>query len=186
MNYCSVCGYGRLLFEPIGNDPIPRYYCPNCDTIHYQNPKMVVGCLVYHQDAILLCRRAIEPRYGLWNLPAGYLENGETAEQGALRETWEEAGARARIEGVQAVYSLPHINQVYVHFLARLENLDFTPGEESLEVVLYKEHEMPWEDMAFSSSTFALQHYFRDRREKRCVQPHIGYLDRDRRTHSLT
>lgn len=182
MNYCSVCGHQPLEFKCIGDDPIPRYYCSNCDTIHYQNPKMVVGCLAYLEDRILICRRGIEPRYGLWNLPAGYLENGESAEQGALRETWEEAGARVRIESVLTVYSLPHINQVYLHFLGELENLDFAPGSESLEVGLFEEHQIPWSEMAFSSSSFAIERYFQDRHRRQGVQPHIAYLDRNRNT----
>ena len=143
---------------------------------------MVVGCLAYFEDKILLCRRNIEPRYGLWNLPAGYLENGESAEQGALRETWEEAHARVHIQSILTVYSLPHINQVYLHFLARLTHLDFSPGEESLEVELFEEEKIPWAEMAFSSSSFAIEKYFQDFHRKDGIHPHIAYLDQDRNT----
>jgi len=122
---------------------------------------MVVGCLPVYQDKILLCRRAIEPRYGLWNLPAGYLENGETVEEGALRETWEEARARVAITRLHCLYNLPHVQQVYLHFLATMSQPDYKAGPESLEVKLFAADELPWDEIAFSSSTFALKMYLK-------------------------
>jgi ADP-ribose pyrophosphatase YjhB (NUDIX family) len=119
-------------------DNLPRFVCADCGTIHYQNPKIVVGCLPEWQGRVLLCKRAIEPRYGLWTLPAGFLENGETIVAGALRETLEEARARVEPGDLYTVISLPQINQVYMMFRARLLDLDFGPGDESLDVKLYE------------------------------------------------
>ena len=115
-------------------DTLPRHVCDACNTIHYQNPRMVVGCIAEWEDRILLCRRAIEPRHGLWTVPAGYMENGETTFQGAMRETLEEANARVEIGPLYALYNIPHINQVYLLFRARLLDPDVSPGAETLEV----------------------------------------------------
>lgn len=120
---------------------------------------MVVGCLPVFEDKILICRRAIEPRYGLWNLPAGYLENHETVEEGAARETWEEANAVVKIVKLHCIYNLPHINQVYLHFLAHLKSGKIACGNESLEVKLFDIKDIPWNQLAFSSSKFALEKY---------------------------
>jgi ADP-ribose pyrophosphatase YjhB (NUDIX family) len=172
MNYCCYCAAPVVLKIPEG-DTLPRYVCENCHTIHYQNPKIVVGCLPEWEDQVLLCRRAIEPRYGLWTLPAGFMENGETTEQGALRETYEEAQARVNISSLFTVFSLPHINQVYMMFRGDLINLDFAPGAESLEVKLFRENEIPWEKLAFQVIRISLERYFRDRHEGR-FQVHVG------------
>jgi ADP-ribose pyrophosphatase YjhB (NUDIX family) len=137
---------------------------PWCGIIHYQNPKMVVGCIPEWEDKVLLCRRAIEPKYGLWTLPAGFMENGETTLEGAARETWEEAGARIEMGGLYSLYNLPHINQVYLMFRARLLDLDFQPGIESLEARLFAEAEIPWNEIAFRTVHATLQQYFNDRR----------------------
>jgi len=160
MNFCSNCGSDQLHLKVPQGDNLPRYICGNCGTIHYQNPKIVVGCLVVQQNQVMLCRRAIEPRKGLWNLPAGYLENGETVEEGALRETWEEAGAKVVIERLHTVYSLPHINQVYMHFLCYMQNPEYTAGPESLEVAFFTANTVPWNELAFSSTRFTLEHFF--------------------------
>lgn len=173
MNYCSKCG-NAVEYREVPGDFLKRYVCSSCHTIHYTNPKLVVGALIYHEDKVLLCRRAIEPRYGYWNLPAGYLEDNESAEQGAVRETWEEAGAKIDIEGVMVVYNLPQANQVYIHFLARLADINFTNGEESLETMLFTEEEIPWKDIAFASSTFALRRYFEMRRKNLPLKTMIG------------
>jgi len=172
MNFCSKCGAPVALSEVPG-DSIKRFVCSVCNTIHYTNPNMVVGAMIYWEDRVLLCKRAIEPRYGYWNLPAGYLENGEKSHEGAIRETIEEAGAEIVIEGVHAVYNLPQANQVYIHFLAQLKDGSFSNGPESLETKLFLEEEIPWEEMAFSSSYFALKRFFEDRK-KGVRQTHLG------------
>ncbi len=163
MKFCSECGSAVVLQVPDG-DQLPRHVCAQCGTIHYLNPKMVVGCIPEWGDQILLCRRAIEPKYGLWTLPAGFMENGETTLEGAARETWEEAGARIEMGLLYTLYNLPHINQVYLMFRARLLDLDFQPGIESLETRLFTEAEIPWEDIAFRTVRATLEQYFDDRR----------------------
>ena len=145
-------------------DTLPRFVCANCDTIHYQNPKVVVGCLPEWEGRVLLCKRAIEPRHGLWTLPAGFLENGETVAAGAVRETLEEANARVDVGALYTVISLPQINQVYMMFRARLIDLDFGPGPESLEVRLFDEADIPWESLAFRTIARTLRNYFLDRK----------------------
>ena len=163
MNFCSHCGAPVALEVPAG-DNRARHVCKHCGAIHYQNPKMVVGCIPEWEDRVLLCRRAIEPKYGLWTLPAGFMENGEAADEGAVRETLEEAGARVELIGLYSVISLPDINQVYLMYRARLLDLDFHPGDESLEASLYAESEIPWEDIAFRTVHMTLERYFEDRR----------------------
>jgi len=164
MNFCSHCGTAAPVFEVPAGDSRPRYVCRNCSTIHYTNPNIVAGCLVMWQDQVLLCQRAIEPRRGYWNIPSGYLENGETVEEGAAREVWEEAEAAVVIRGIHTIYSLPHINQVYIHFLAELVAGKFGVGEESSATRLFSEADIPWQDLAFTSSTFSLKKYFADRK----------------------
>jgi len=162
MNYCNQCGEAVSRQIPEGDNRL-RYVCATCTTIHYENPKVITGCLPIHEDQVLLCKRAIEPRSGLWTLPAGFLENGETSADGALRETMEEANARVNIEGLYTLFSLPHISQVYMFFRATLQDLDFYAGEESLEVQLFNEDEIPWDNLAFPVITETLKHYFKDR-----------------------
>lgn len=158
-------------------DTVERQVCASCATIHYQNPKVVVGCLPVWKDQVLLCKRAIEPRLGLWTLPAGFLENNETLVAGALRETAEEAGARVEIGALYTMISLPHISQVYVMFRARLLDLDFAPGTESLDVRLYQEKDIPWEQLAFRTIARTLRNYYLDR--KRGEFPvHVSALDK--------
>lgn len=163
MKYCSSCG-ARVAFRIPPGDTLPRHVCEHCGTIHYQNPKVVVGALPVWEDKILLCRRAIEPRHGMWTLPAGFMENNETAPEGAAREALEEANARIEIEQLYTLFSVPHISQVYVLFRARLLDLDFSPGTESLEVKLVREDEIPWDELAFASVRRTLAHFFEDRR----------------------
>jgi ADP-ribose pyrophosphatase YjhB (NUDIX family) len=164
MNFCSHCGSPRIELRVPAGDTLPRFVCAVCGTIHYQNPKIVVGCLPEWEGRVLLCKRAIEPRYGLWTLPAGFLENGESLVAGALRETQEEAHARVEPGDLYTVISLPQINQVYMMFRARLLDLDFGPGSESLEVALYDEAAIPWETLAFRTITRTLRNYFLDRK----------------------
>jgi ADP-ribose pyrophosphatase YjhB (NUDIX family) len=162
MKFCSNCGSPVHSRIPPG-DTLPRYVCDACDTIHYQNPKIVVGCIPEWKDKILLCRRAIEPRHGLWTLPAGFLENHETVTEGARRETLEEAHARVEIGPLFALYNLPHINQIYMLFRSRLLDLDYRPGAESLDVQLFDEHVIPWDLLAFRAIRETLKDYFNDR-----------------------
>jgi len=147
---------------PAGDDR-PRYVCDTCGTVFYSNPKIVAGCIPQWKEQLLLCRRAIEPRSGLWTLPAGFMENGESTLEAAARETLEEANARVEMGKLFAYLNIPAINQVYVIFLARLLDLNFSAGAESLEVRLFHEDEIPWEDIAFPSIERALRLYYADR-----------------------
>ncbi len=164
LRFCSACGSDRVELRVPDGDNLPRFVCAACGTIHYQNPKVVVGCLPEYADQVLLCRRAIEPRRGLWTLPAGFLENGETVTAGAVRETLEEANARVAVGDLYTMISLPHISQIYVMFRARLLDLGFGPGPESLEVRLFGEDEIPWEELAFRTIGRTLRNYFLDRK----------------------
>lgn len=174
INFCTSCGAAVELCCP-EDDNRPRHVCISCGTIHYQNPKMVVCSLPEWEDKILLCRRAIEPRHGLWTLPGGFMENDETTTEAAIRETREEANARIVIGDLYSMYSLPFINQVHMLFRARLLDLDFSPGSESLEVRLFGEHEIPWDEIAFRQIKYSLKHYFEDRRNGQFTF-HIGEL----------
>ena len=147
--------------------------CGICGTIHYENPKMVVGAIPEWEGKVLLCRRAIEPRHGFWTLPAGFMENNETAAQAAARETAEEALARVEIIALYALYNIPHISQVHLFFRSRLLDLDFMAGSESLEVALFSEESIPWEDLAFSSVRNTLRHFFEDR-HRGVFELHVG------------
>ena len=164
MKFCSECGAPVKLLQP-QDDHRERHVCTVCGTVHYQNPKVIAGAIPEWTDGrILLCRRAIEPRSGLWTLPAGFMENGETTSQAAARETLEEANARVDVLGLYAMYNLPYINQVQLLFRARLLDLDFSPGVESLEVALFGENEIPWDTLAFRPIRYTLEHFFSDRR----------------------
>jgi len=162
MKFCNLCGSPVELRQP-PDDNRSRHVCTACGEIHYENPKLIVGAIPVWRDKILLCRRAIEPRHGLWTLPAGFMENGETTAEAAARETLEEANARVVIGDLYTLYNLPHINQVHLLFRAELLDLDFSPGLESLEVQLFSEADIPWETLAFRPVRFSLQHYFADR-----------------------
>ena len=162
MKFCSNCAATLSRRTPPG-DSLPRWLCDQCGMIHYQNPLMVVGTVPEHEGRILLCRRAIEPRYGYWTLPAGFMENDETVAQGALRETLEEAGARVELQAPFSMISVPRVNQVHVFYRARLLDLDFRAGEESLEVALYDEAAIPWKDIAFRTVGTTLKLWLADR-----------------------
>jgi ADP-ribose pyrophosphatase YjhB (NUDIX family) len=161
MNFCSLCGNPVNLLVPEG-DNRERHVCGHCDTIHYQNPRIIAGCIPTFDDKVLLCRRAIEPRLGLWTLPAGFMENGETTLQGALRECEEEANARINDPILSGVFDIPYINQVYMFYRGIMSDSDFSPGAESLEVALFHEHEIPWDELAFPVMELALHHHFED------------------------
>ena len=162
MKYCSECGAEVTLEIPSG-DNRPRYICSQCETIHYSNPKIVAGCIPVWQDKILLCKRAIEPRHGLWTLPAGFMENDESTVEAAMRETMEEAGARVAVRDLYTMISLVHINQVYMMFLADMKDTDFSPGEESLETELFAEEDIPWDEIAFPVIEETMRLFFADR-----------------------
>jgi len=163
MKFCPNCAAPITRRVPPG-DAVARDLCDACGSIHYQNPKLVVGCVpVWEDDRILLCRRALEPRYGYWTLPAGFMENGESTAQGAARETLEEAGARVELTAPFSMISVPYVNQVHLFYRARLLDLEFKPGDESLEVALFEEARVPWKDIAFRTVGLTLRHWFADR-----------------------
>lgn len=153
-----------MVLETPPGDNRPRYCCRQCGSIHYQNPKLVLGTVPVWNDQVLLCRRAIEPRYGMWTLPAGFMENGESTEEGAARETSEEAGAHIELGPLYSMLDVPHVDQVHLFFRARLLDLDFNPGPESLEVQLFSEVDIPWKSLAFRTVEQTLRWFFEDRR----------------------
>lgn len=159
MNYCSHCGSDNIKFEIPEGDTRPRFVCGNCGRIHYHNPKIVVGCLIEHEGKILLGKRGIEPKKGMWNIPQGFMEVEETIEQGAARETFEETGVLPTIEKLITVYSVPHANQVHIHFLANINSTKWVLSEESPEVKLFEKDAIPWDEIAFSSNHFTLKAY---------------------------
>lgn len=179
MNFCSRCAAPVVLRTPPG-DERPRHVCDTCGTIHYRNPKIVVGCVAEWEGMILLCRRAIEPRAGLWTLPAGFMENGESSEAGAARETREEACAQVEIDALFAYLSIPRINQVYVMFRGRIVDGIFSPGRESLETRLFSPGDIPWQEIAFPSITRTLELWLRDRSEGKGFGIHCDVIERDR------
>jgi len=161
MNYCSSCGSSVERRIPEGDDR-ERYVCPGCEIIHYTNPHVIVGCLPCYQGRVLLCKRAIEPRKGYWTLPAGFMENGETTQQGAIRETWEEAKARVSKLALYRVIDVPYISQVYMFYRCDLDDGVFGVGPESLETVLCREQDIPWDEIAFPVVKVTLKDYFAD------------------------
>jgi ADP-ribose pyrophosphatase YjhB (NUDIX family) len=167
MKFCSNCGTSDIEFKTPPGDNRARHVCPECDTIFYDNPRIVAGTIPVWEDRVLMCRRAIEPRRGFWTLPAGFMENAESSFDAAARETLEEANARVDSLELYSVFNLPHVNQVYMMFRARLLDLDFSAGEESLEVALLSESEVPWPELAFPTIQHTLEHFFRDRKAGR-------------------
>jgi ADP-ribose pyrophosphatase YjhB (NUDIX family) len=164
MNFCSACGQPVTLTIPDG-DHLPRHVCTSCGTIHYQNPRIIAGCVIDVDGRILLCKRAIEPRRGFWTIPAGFMENGESVQAAAAREAMEEALANVKIGSLLAVVNVLRAHQVHIMFRARLQHADFGIGPESLETRLYEESEIPWPEIAFLSVEFALRRYLEDRRQ---------------------
>ena len=162
MNFCSHCGSPVISKVPAG-DHLPRHVCERCGTIHYRNPKLIVGCVPEDGGRILLCRRAIEPRRGYWTVPPGFMETGETLQQAAERESHEEALARVQIGSLLAIVHVQSAQQVHVFFRARLAEPEFGVGPESLETRMVTEGEIPWADLAFPSITFALRRFVEDR-----------------------
>ena len=158
MKYCSNCA-SPLEYRVPEYDDRERHCCPSCGHIHYINPKVIVGCLPIWEDKILMCKRGIEPRKGYWTLPGGFMEVDETTEQGALRETWEEARVQADIVKLHGIYNIPHINQVYFFYLANMLSPDFETTFESTEIKLYDKTEIPWDQLAFKVVELALKQY---------------------------
>jgi len=161
MNFCSGCGNKVHQAVPPGDNRV-RWCCAHCGAIHYQNPNVVVGTVSTWAEEILLCRRAIEPRYGLWTLPAGFLENDETTAQGAERETREEAGATIELLRPYAMIDVPHVNQVHLFYRARMLHPELDPGEESLEARLFQVAEIPWDRIAFRTVEKTLRWFIDD------------------------
>lgn len=162
MNFCSACA-APIAYKIPADDNRLRAVCTACSTVHYVNPKIVLGSLPVWQDKILLCRRAIEPRHGYWTLPAGFMEIDESTQEGAARETLEESGAQVRMGPLFAVMDIPVVQQVHMFYRAEMLSPHLDPGPESLEARLFAESEIPWEDLAFRSVTCALELFFADR-----------------------
>jgi ADP-ribose pyrophosphatase YjhB (NUDIX family) len=162
MNYCNRCGGPLRLDFPPGEDR-QRHICEDCGLVHYLNPRVVVCAIPAWGERLLLCRRAIEPRRGLWTLPGGFMENGESTLDTASRETLEEACARIKVGELFALFNIIHINQVQLFFRAELCDIDFAPGPESLETALFSEDEIPWNELAFPAVATTLREYFKDR-----------------------
>jgi ADP-ribose pyrophosphatase YjhB (NUDIX family) len=160
--FCCYCGSATKVDTPPG-DHLPRRMCPGCGAIHYENPRIVVGCVPEHAGRILICKRAIEPRRGYWTIPAGFMENGETLAAGAARECFEEALAQVQIGSLLAVVDIPEAHQVHVFFRAHLPAAVFGAGEESLDAKLVDAADIPWDEIAFPSTRFALDCYLADR-----------------------
>jgi ADP-ribose pyrophosphatase YjhB (NUDIX family) len=164
IKHCRACGT-PVNYQVPADDNRERAVCLACGTIHYENPLTVVGTVPVWEDQVLLCRRNIEPRYGLWTLPAGFLELGETTAQGAARETDEEAGARIDLEGLFSVLNVVRVGQVHLFYLARLRDTRFAPGPETIEARLFRENEVPWSELAFQTVKHTLECFFAARRQ---------------------
>ncbi|MEO6410290.1 MAG: NUDIX hydrolase [Burkholderiaceae bacterium] len=163
IRHCKVCGAATEYRIP-ADDNRERATCTGCGAVHYENPLNVVGTVPAWQDQVLLCRRNIEPRYGYWTLPAGFMELGETAAEGALRETVEEAGAHIELQGLFTFLNVVRVGQLHLYFRARLLDTVFAPGPETIEAQLFREDEIPWDELAFRTVRVTLEHYFQDRR----------------------
>jgi ADP-ribose pyrophosphatase YjhB (NUDIX family) len=163
IKHCRNCGTAVVYRVPDDGDMHQRAVCPACDTIHYENPLNVVGTVPYLGDKVLLCKRNIEPRWGKWTLPAGFMELDETTAQGAARETHEEAGAQIELEGLFTVLSVPRVGQVHLFYRARLLSDVFDPGFETIEARLFGQDEIPWDEIAFRTVKETLERFFADR-----------------------
>ncbi|MEM7304848.1 MAG: NUDIX hydrolase [Pseudomonadota bacterium] len=165
MKFCSHCGSSEIKYTIPQGDNRLRYTCSQCGSIFYENPKIVAGCIAHWQDKILMCKRAIEPRHGTWTLPAGFMENAETVQEAALRETYEEATAEVVNLELYAIYNLPHISQVYMMFKGEVKAGLASPGSESLETEFMHESEIPWSELSFPIIDETLKLYFEDRKQ---------------------
>jgi len=163
IKHCRDCGAAAVYRIPDDGDTKERAVCPVCHTVHYENPLIVVGTIPYWEDKVLLCKRNIEPRWGKWTLPAGFMELAETVAEGAARETLEESGAQFELEGFFSLLNVAHVGQVHMFYRARLLSQTFEPGFETIEARLFAEEEIPWEQIAFRTVKVTLERYFRDR-----------------------
>jgi len=163
IKHCRDCGAAAVYRIPDDGDTKERAVCPVCHTVHYENPLIVVGTVPYWEDKVLLCKRNIEPRWGKWTLPAGFMELAETVAEGAARETLEESGAQFELEGFFSLLNVAHVGQVHMFYRARLLSQTFQPGFETIEARLFAEEEIPWEQIAFRTVKVTLERYFRDR-----------------------
>jgi ADP-ribose pyrophosphatase YjhB (NUDIX family) len=163
IRFCRACGSAVAYVVPAG-DNRERAVCPACGTVHYENPLNVVGTVPVWGEHVLLCKRAIEPRYGLWTLPAGFLELGETTAEGAIRETIEEAGAQIELGPLFSLLNVVRVGQVHLFYRATMTSPELDPGSETLEARLFREDEVPWDQIAFRTVRETLQFFFADRR----------------------
>ena len=171
MKFCSECARPVTRMIPDG-DNLERYVCTNCGTVHYQNPRIVAGCVPDFEGSVLLCKRAIEPRLGFWTVPAGFMENGETVTEAAARETLEEAEAHVEVGPLISVVDVLRARQVHIFFAGILPQAKFGPGHETLETGLFSRDEIPWDDIAFPSVRIALEQFFRNQdsgRDDLCI-----------------
>jgi ADP-ribose pyrophosphatase YjhB (NUDIX family) len=163
MKFCSECGATVALADRPGGRG-GRYVCSSCHRVFYLSPRLVVACLAVHDGAVLLCRRAVDPGYGLWTLPSGFVDAGEAASRGAVREALEEAQASVQLDRPYALFQIPHAGQLHVVYLARLDGGSFAPGSETLDARLFREKEIPWGELAFATTGVTLRQYFSDLR----------------------
>jgi len=173
VKFCRSCGSAVQYRIPDDGDSKERAVCPNCHTVHYENPLNVVGTLPVWGERVLLCKRNIEPRLGKWTLPAGFMEMHETTAEGAARETVEEAGAQFEMQELFTLVNVARVGQVHLFYRARLTSDRFDPGYETQEARLFSEDEIPWAEIAFRTTRETLEHFFRDRRTGTFVLHHI-------------
>lgn len=173
IKHCKQCGTAVVYRIPDDGDTRERAVCPICQTIHYENPLNVVGTVPYWGERVLLCKRNIEPRRGLWTLPAGFMELHETTAEGAARETVEEAGAQFELQGLFTLVNVARVGQVHLFYRAQLTSDQFDPGYETLEARLFLENEIPWDEIAFRTTRETLEHFFADRRAGHFSVHHI-------------
>ena len=165
IQHCRACGSAVVYRLPDDGDTRQRAVCPSCHTIHYENPLNVVGTVPHLGDRVLLCKRNIEPRWGKWTLPAGFMELDETTAEGAARETDEEAGAQIEMQGLFSILNVARVGQVHLFYRAQLLSEQFNPGHETIEARLFTEAEIPWDEIAFKTVRETLERYFDDRRK---------------------
>jgi ADP-ribose pyrophosphatase YjhB (NUDIX family) len=164
LKFCSTCGSADIALVIPEGDHRERYVCPSCKTVHYKNPLVVCGVVPVYGDKVMLCKRGIEPRFGKWTLPAGFMENNESVEQGAQRELFEESQATVTLGPLLAVLSVPYISQVHMMYLGQMSEPKYAVTLESTEINLYSESEIPWDELAFRTVKVTLEHYFACRR----------------------